>query len=96
MLRYIRLPLEDAQLLWDKTYKAAGAKVGAGGRVRKIALLSGLVLPVWDAVQVSTYFFLVVPSHSDSRPLWENASYTSGPTAFSRTYKERQIETGCG
>lgn len=75
MLRYIRLPLEDAQLLWDKTYKAAGAKVGAGGRVRKIALLSGLVLPVWDAVQVSTYRFLVVPSHSDSRPLWENASY---------------------
>lgn len=72
MRRYIRLPLEDAQLLWDKTYKAAAAKVGAGGRMRKIALLSGLVLPVWDAVQVST---VLVPSHSsDSNPLWTHAS----------------------
>lgn len=49
--RYERMVLADAQRLWDDTYKAAGAKVGAGGRVRKIALLSGLVLPVWDTVQ---------------------------------------------
>ena len=69
MRRYIRLTLKDAQLLWDKTYKAAGAKIGAGGRVRKIALLSGLVLPVWDAVQVITCHFFVVPSHSDRKPL---------------------------
>lgn len=47
---------EAAQRLWDDTYAEAGRKrdgATAGGRVRRITLLGGLVLPVWDAVQAA-------------------------------------------
>lgn len=44
-----------AQRLWEATYADAGRQHsgGAGARLRRISLLGGLVLPVWDAVQVA-------------------------------------------
>lgn len=45
--RYLRLDESSAQQLWDQTYEQAGRQLGGtGGRIRRISLLSGLVLPV--------------------------------------------------
>lgn len=47
-----------AQKQWEETYEGAGRRRGAGAagvgaRLRRIVLLGGLVLPVWDAVQAA-------------------------------------------
>jgi hypothetical protein len=50
-LRYQRLDGDTAQRLWAQAHEQAGRQRNtAGARIRRISLLGGLVLPVWDAV----------------------------------------------
>ena len=53
--RYQRMPEEAAKQLWETAYQGAGREgpSGQGGRLRRISLLGGLVLPVWDVLQAA-------------------------------------------
>ena len=51
----MRLSATEAQPLWERAFEEAGAArketAAGGGRRRRVHLLTGLVLPVWEAVQ---------------------------------------------
>jgi len=54
--RYTRLSAAEAQPLWERAYEEAAAAnrketAAGGGRRRRVHMLTGLVLPVWEAVQ---------------------------------------------
>lgn len=53
--RYVQLSMIEARAQWELSYAEAPVLrkggVSAGGRWRRVHLLTGLVLPVWEAVQ---------------------------------------------
>lgn len=55
LCRYVQLSTSEARVQWELGYAEAPVLrkggVSAGGRWRRVHLLTGLVLPVWEAVQ---------------------------------------------